>query len=315
MINKLKNISETYNKRGFAKLLIAIYYDFKCKIFLLLKKKIMKKKIFSNSMFLLLNDPGISRTLILFGERELEHKYILDKIIKPNMTVLDIGSNLGYYALIELSIINENGYLICAEPSPENYKILNQNLKFNFDKNYETHNVAISEKNSIKDFYISKSSNLNTFHNSNDKGLNLSGCKISVNTSTILEISKNKKIDLIRMDVEGHEVSIFVSLLKYISFTNFFPSVIFEPHLSRYGNDNDLQIPLSKLFELGYRATYVGSSWLEGSEKVKKMGYKPIKSIETDGEIRMIFRDIANKDLMKLLINIGGLRSVYLEKI
>ena len=39
---------------------------------------------------------------------------------------------------------------------------------------------------------------------------------------SIIDISKKRKIDFIRMDVEGHEVDILSSLLDYINETKFF---------------------------------------------------------------------------------------------
>ena len=57
------------------------------------------------------------------------------------------------------------------------------------------------------------------------------------------------------MDVEGHEVDILSSLLDYINETKIFPEILFEPHLSRYNERNDLTKPLSKLFKLGYSAS------------------------------------------------------------
>ena len=60
-------------------------------------------------MILDLHDKGISRALWLFGDRELEHKYLLEKVIKPGMTILDIGSNIGYYPLMELNLIGKKG--------------------------------------------------------------------------------------------------------------------------------------------------------------------------------------------------------------
>ena len=59
-------------------------------------------------------------------------------------------------------------------------------------------------------------SNLNTFHNIGSGTLHLSGEKKSVETLTIPKIMKNKKLDLIRMDVEGHEVEDLNGLLPAI---------------------------------------------------------------------------------------------------
>ena len=58
----------------------------------------------------------MSSTLILFGERELDHKIILEKVLKKKMKILDIGSNIGYYLLIERNLIGRNSKIIAVEP-------------------------------------------------------------------------------------------------------------------------------------------------------------------------------------------------------
>ena len=162
MKKKLYNSFLTIKERGLLVFLVAFLYSIKLFFSKVIKKKYIKKKIFNSLMYLDVNDPGISKTLILFGKRELEHKYIMNKVIKKNMNILDIGANIGYYALIELDIIKDSGYLIACEPSPSNFKLLNKNILLNKHKNYETHNIAISNSNSTKEFHLSKSSNLNT---------------------------------------------------------------------------------------------------------------------------------------------------------
>ena len=67
------------------------------------------------------------------------------------------------------------------------------------------HNKAISDKNGFK-IYLCQNVNLNTFHDTGTGTLNLTGEKIKVETMTVPKIMNNKKLDLIRMDVEGHEV-------------------------------------------------------------------------------------------------------------
>ncbi len=241
MRKKLINSYITFKERGFKVLISALFYYFKLLFYkYILKKNTLKKKIFNSYMHLSTNDPGISKTLILFGKRELEQKYIMNLVLSKNMTVLDIGANIGYYALIELNLIGHGGYLIAVEPSPSNYSSLKKNIEQNKFKNFEVHNIAISDEVNKKEFYLSRSSNLNTFHKSDDLSLDLSGEKIEVQTETIYSLVNDKKIDLIRMDVEGHEVSIFKSLINYVSKTNIKPMILFEPHLSRYNKENDM---------------------------------------------------------------------------
>ena len=100
----------------------------------------------------------------------LEHYYYLVKgslsisifknNLKEGMVVLDIGSNIGYYPLIELNIIKNTGKLISVEPSPENYLMLKKNLALNGylkpNNVITTYNLAISNKSEVKKFYISR---------------------------------------------------------------------------------------------------------------------------------------------------------------
>lgn len=82
-----------------------------------LGKTHLEKVIHDYRMLLDLNDRGISRGLILFGTREVDHKILLEKILMPGMRVFDIGANIGYYALMELGLIGKEGEIICIEPS------------------------------------------------------------------------------------------------------------------------------------------------------------------------------------------------------
>ena len=133
------------------------------------------------------------------------------------MTILDIGSNIGYYAIMQLKLLKNTGKLIAVEPSKSNVNLLHENLKLNgYLNEIEIHNKAVSNKNGKRLFFISKHSNLNTFHNTGSGKKFLQGKKIIVNTITIKKLLNGRKVDLIRMDVEGHEVSILDSLISLI---------------------------------------------------------------------------------------------------
>ena len=60
----------------------------------ILNKKLIIKTVTNYKMNLLTNDNGISRSLILFGTREEDKKYILKNILNTNMNVFDIGAIL-----------------------------------------------------------------------------------------------------------------------------------------------------------------------------------------------------------------------------
>lgn len=276
--------------------------------------RFFEKKIYDYRMLLDLEDRGISRTLLLFGERELEHKRMLELVLKPGMNVLDIGANIGYYALMELGLIGSTGKLVAVEPSPSNVELLRRNLALNGYTGVEVHQAAISDEPGIKAFFLSEMSNLNTFHDNGTGLLHLSGKTVDVRTATVPEIMSGRALDLIRMDVEGHEVEVINGLLPAIERGEMCPMIIFETHLSRYGNDHDIEAPLHRLFALGYKVKLVGSSSERGTQQIEARGYRKGQSIRSDGVVRAIFEDIREQDAIDMICREGGIRTVLLGR-
>tara|TARA_B100000073_G_scaffold343611_1_gene348787 strand:- start:185 stop:1135 length:951 start_codon:yes stop_codon:yes gene_type:complete len=311
-MNKINNFFFTVKNRGLSKALYATKQNINGFLLKILGKRYIKRNIYSFQMILDLYDKGISRALWLFGDRELEHKYLLEKVIKPGMTILDIGSNIGYYPLMELNLIGKNGKLISVEPSNSNIELLKKNLSLNNFHEIEIHEGAVSDKEAEKDFFLSTQSNLNTFHNIGTGINHLSGEIVKVKTQTISSILNGRAVDLIRMDVEGHEVEVLNGMISSIDKFSKLPMIIFETHISRYTKDHDFKKTLNDLFNLKYRVSFVGSSSARGSNTISEYGYKSIKDIKSDGEERKIFKDIKNKDAIELICLKGGIRTVLL---
>lgn len=279
-----------------------------------LGRRYLEKRIYGYHMRLDLNDRGISRTLLLFGQRELEHKVMLERVLEPGMTVLDIGANIGYYALMELQLIGPTGTLVTVEPSPANVELLRYNLALNGHDKVEVHQTAVSDRSGQREFFLSAMSNLNTFHDTGTGRLHLSGETVKVETVTVPQLMVDRPPDLIRMDVEGHEVEVINGLLPAVAAGEMAPMILFETHLSRYGADHDMESVLLRAFDLGYRVAFAASSSQRGTATVEARGYKGSVPIATDDVQRVIFEDIGGNDAVELICRTGGLRTVLLAR-
>ncbi len=275
-------------------------------------------KIFNFKIKLFIKDKGISKSLYLFRERELEHKYILNcKINKKfDYIIYDIGSNIGYYTMIFSKLVSKNSKIIAIEPVKNNFFLLNENLQINGVKNVSTYNFGVSNNNEFKSIYLSKASNLNTFHNYGSILKQLDGLTEDVELKNIESINSltNLTPNFIRMDVEGHEVEILSSILEFIVKESKYPKILFETHLSRYNENHNLKDIFKEFYDLGYIASMIGTSSDNGINFLQNKGYKMIQTIYSDGYKRGIFTDIDILTLDTMVHDKGGIRAILLEK-
>lgn len=212
-------------------------------------------------MYLDINDRGLSRDLIIDGIREIKQTNFFKKLLKPNMTVLDIGANIGYFALIEAEVVGPNGKVYAIEPIPQSYNLLKKNIKLNnYEKIFKTYPIAIGEKKGNAIVKQTKKLNWSTILNNN---LSKVDKKIKVKKQTVDSFLKNKKKpDVIRMDVEGYELEIFKGMRKTLSSKK--PMILFIEFHPMYLHDR-----INELKSL--------------IKKIQSKGFKPIKLTDTSG--------------------------------
>ena len=176
--------------------------------------------------------------------------------------------------------------------------------------------VVLNKQNNFKSIYLSKASNLNTFHNYGSILKQLDGLTEDVELKNIEAINNltNLTPNFIRMDVEGHEVEILSSILDFIVKESKYPKILFETHLSRYNENHNLNDIFKKFYNLGYIASMIGTSSENGIKFLQNKGYKMIKTIYSDGYKRGIFTNIDIITLDTMVHDKGGIRAILLEK-
>ena len=76
------------------------------------------------------DDPVISGALTL---RVYEHseQALFAKYLRGDMTLVDIGANLGLYTIVSMHHLDANGRIVSFEPHPQSYKFLQKNVAAN----------------------------------------------------------------------------------------------------------------------------------------------------------------------------------------
>ena len=295
----------------------ALYYAALTAIARTIGIKTIKKNVFNYKLNLNTSDEGISRTLFLFGQREMDHYKMLHEILKPGLKILDIGANIGYYAIMESLVVGPTGKITAIEPMLPNINLLKRNVELNNATNIEVIHGAVSSSTGTAKMFLSSRSNLHTFHRDGSAFDYLDATPIDVPTMTLRDAGERSgsRPDLIRMDVEGHEVEILRQLADLVREEMMTPLVIFETHLTRYNQHNDFVPILKSLFDLGYMVKTAASSNKIGSSRLRKLGYEGSQPFYSDFGERSIFRSIDNNHAIDLICKQGGLRTILLEKV
>lgn len=165
-------------------------------------------------MFLSLKDEGICRDLFLHRRREpITTDYLFkSNILKEGHCALDIGGNIGYYALIESRLVGKTGIVYAVEPVSKNVSFLKRNIKLNGIKNVQIFRLAIGHKNETAKIFVANQCNLSSMME--NPNINIIG-EEEVNVVTVDRFLEGKnQPNLIRMDVEGYEYNIIKGMEK-----------------------------------------------------------------------------------------------------
>jgi len=176
------------------------------------------------------DDPGISSELRIFNVHEPLTTHITLQELKNDMICLDIGSNIGYYVLMESKAVGNNGRVIAIEPSPQNFQQMKKSLELEKISNVDAYNFGAGEENGEGNFLIHERSNLGKIIPKGELIPEFSNViKIPLKKiDSFIEEKKLNRLDFIRMDIEGYEIKLFEGLWNTLR--KFKPMIQMEFH-------------------------------------------------------------------------------------
>ncbi len=147
-----------------------------------------------------------------------EHRFLVDELatLECGGCVFDVGANIGNWTKNVLGI-NPDVAIHCFEPSKATFNKLKEKQ---WPSNVVLNNVGIGEVEGTMDLCIvDEGSGLNSLYPRKGVEQALSNKKESVQITTIDDYcAKNEisRIDLIKVDVEGHELSVFKGMSQML---------------------------------------------------------------------------------------------------
>ncbi len=138
----------------------------------------------------------------IWSEAETE---LCRREIRPGMTVLDIGANLGYFSLLFAGAVGPEGRVFAFEPDPYNLQLLQQNVERNGYSNVTIHATALGRVPGMALLY-KNSDNLGD-HRLGHGGDGRVAVEVPVVSLDSLA-EKLGRVDFIKMDIQGSEAAV-----------------------------------------------------------------------------------------------------------
>ena len=159
-----------------------------------------------SKMYVKPDDSMVSASLITLGIWEAQETTLFMSLIKPGMTVLDIGANIGYYSMIAAKLVGAQGHVYAFEPDPENYQLIVKSAQVNGYRQVTAFNNAVADDTRQVELFL----------DSNNSGHSLSAVNVikAAGSVTVEQVSLDDfyrqgklgtKIDFIKIDVQGAE--------------------------------------------------------------------------------------------------------------
>lgn len=168
-------------------------------------------------------DKGFSKDFLICRFREPLNTYMIYSLVKREKpAVLDIGSNLGYFILIELLAGAKS--VVAVEPNPLIFPILVRNIK-GFP-NVIPINAAISDKRGESLLLVRESFNFSSLTDSSIHSRLNAVKEVKVKTMRLSDVAEIYTYSMIRMDVEGHEYKILRDTIP-----DDVKTIVFELHI------------------------------------------------------------------------------------
>jgi FkbM family methyltransferase len=126
-----------------------------------------------------------------------------ERHVRPGMTVVDVGANVGYYTVLSAALVGELGRVIAFEPNSENCRLILLSIHKNGLQNVTLYPLGLSDQAGPALFSVHMGSNGGLL-SSAEATLRNPSCVV-IPTMRLDDLLGGTPIDLLKLDAEGAE--------------------------------------------------------------------------------------------------------------
>jgi FkbM family methyltransferase len=221
-------------------------------------------------------DYAVGHTVARTGSYEPEVSSTLRELLPKGGTFVDIGANIGWFSLLAASLVGPTGRVIAVEPNPRNVALLRQSAKDNSFDNIDVVAVALGERPGAAALETDGSNGrLIPIDGPPATAVEASFVVATFPLDTVLQELGAKRVDAIKIDVEGAEPLVIRGATRTISenrpllISEFYPLALDS---SPWGNARRY---LAMLRALGYQLSVIGQPGPHDDEELLSMAGLP----------------------------------------
>lgn len=186
--------------------------------------RVLTKTIYGHPLFVDSRDLSLSPEIILSGCWEPGVTRAIMALVKPGMTIIEIGANVGYYTTLFGHRVGAQGGVRAFEANPEVFDLLTQNLAINgLIPRVKAERMLVCDTCGERDITVLAR------HRGSGSMLSFTDEFVAMfhDTKTILRMpattldeywdNHDRSIDLIKMDAEGSEPLIFDGMQRILA--------------------------------------------------------------------------------------------------
>jgi FkbM family methyltransferase len=220
----------------------------------------------------------IMREVCFTGRYEPQETALLKLLLKPGMTVVDVGANWGYFSLVAAHLVGAGGRVVSVEADPRACRTLRSNVARNrLDEVVTVLDMAASDRRHAVQLreYAPGASASGNYGLTSTTTVVEGGRQFEVSGRQLdeaLDESGVDRVDLLKMDIEGAESAALAGLERRLS-KGCIDTIVLEvhpQHLRDQGSSVDDVV--GRLRRYGYHSWIVdhspSTSRLVGAEKM-----------------------------------------------
>jgi FkbM family methyltransferase len=214
-------------------------------------------------------DDHVGRCMYLWGQHDPRIADVINAVVGPGDTVLDIGANFGVLGLLTAKKVGSNGKVHLFEPQPLLASCLRTSLMINGFKHAEVHECALSDWSGFTDMAVVDPENLGMTQlvSPSDK---IRGERIRVRVENSVDYIRSLSlsyVSLLKIDVEGHEGVVLRSLFDWMR-QSIPGAVLFECHIGSNGFWMEESVRILRELEYEFLAYDIHRYWKTSLHKI-----------------------------------------------